>query len=687
MSDVFLSYSRENQDTARLFAESLQRAGISVWWDDTLSAGEAYDEVTERALEGAKAVVVLWSKASVASRWVRAEATTADRNGTLVPVMIETCKRPIMFELRQTADLSQWEGDTHDPAWQRFVAGLLDVVSGGAAPTSMAATQSGVSAAAANRSAPGPSGPKSRAFSAAAIAVTASFLLLAAAGTFWYLNRAKPAAISAPASAAEVEASIAVLPLRDMSPAQDQGYFVDGITEEILNSLARIPDLKVTARTSSFAYKGKDVNLQEVGKTLGVANILEGSLRKDGDHLKITLQLIDTKTDTHRWSKTYDRPFHDVFAIQEDIAHSVAEALQVSLGVGAGARDSGMTRNVEAYEAYVSALSVTERLQGTPQDVRVAISQVQKAIALDPDFMNAYGLLQTLYQVAPLLITDEPAQTWSGRSDAVVAEMQKRFPDSWQVHESLASRAVDQARWGDAVDEFERAAVAARKQGALTRTYPPPAFLANIGRFGEAIAALEAMRDRDPLNQDVATRLAEAYASHGDTVAAMAEFDRGLQLEGTFTVRLKGTALLTAMAERDKAEMGRRLAVMTGSTTDGELNHTLYALVDNPAAGLAELKRRVDDKSLAPVDRTRLAYWRAYFGDVQGALDLLQAEYRRSPAATYIQVAMWRPVMRDVRRLPGFKQLVRDMGLVDFWRKTTWPDLCKPVDADDFECH
>ena len=302
--------------------------------------------------------------------------------------------------------------------------------------------------------------------------------------------------------------------------------------------------------------------------------------------------------------------------------------------------------------------------------------------------MNAYGALQGLYQAAPLLITDEPAQTWSGRSDALVAEMQRRFPDTWQVHELLASRAGDQARWSDAVNEFERAAVAARKQGALTRTYPPPAFLATVGRFREAIVALEAMRDRDPLNQVVARQLAEAYASHGDTVAAMAEFDRGLQLQGSEVVRLKGTALLTAMASRDKAEMGRRLAVFTpDNTPGGDMNGALYALIDKPAAALAELSRRADDKSLAPVGRVRLAYWRAYFGDAQGALDLLLAEYRRSPSATFLPVAMWRPVMRDVRRLPGFKQLVRDMGMVDFWKKTTWPDLCKPVGADDFECH
>ncbi|MEO6081152.1 MAG: SUMF1/EgtB/PvdO family nonheme iron enzyme [Steroidobacteraceae bacterium] len=122
--DVFLSYSRENQAIGRRFAESLQGAGFSVWWDQALSTGEAYDEVTEKALEHAGAVVVLWSKASVASRWVRAEATTADRNRALFPVMIEACRRPIMFELTQSADLSGWNGDTNNPAWQAFIADL-----------------------------------------------------------------------------------------------------------------------------------------------------------------------------------------------------------------------------------------------------------------------------------------------------------------------------------------------------------------------------------------------------------------------------------------------------------------------------------------------------------------------------------------------------------------------------------
>ena len=121
--DIFLSYNREDSDTARRFAEGLEREGFSVWWDQTLRSGEAYDEVTEAALKAAKAVVVLWSPRSVVSRWVRAEATIADRNKTLVPVMIEPCERPIMFELTQTAELGHWQGDAGDKVWRVRVRG------------------------------------------------------------------------------------------------------------------------------------------------------------------------------------------------------------------------------------------------------------------------------------------------------------------------------------------------------------------------------------------------------------------------------------------------------------------------------------------------------------------------------------------------------------------------------------
>jgi hypothetical protein len=134
MSDIFLSYTREDQATAQRFAAGFEAQALTVWWDATLRSGEAYDQVTEEALRTAKAVVVLWSKKSVVSRWVRAEATLAHRNGTLVPAMIEPCERPIMFELTQTADLSRWSGTASDPAWRAFVVDVRRFVEAGAAP-------------------------------------------------------------------------------------------------------------------------------------------------------------------------------------------------------------------------------------------------------------------------------------------------------------------------------------------------------------------------------------------------------------------------------------------------------------------------------------------------------------------------------------------------------------------------
>jgi hypothetical protein len=124
MPDLFLSYARDDQEIARHFAENFRREGFGVWWDQALNPGEAFDQVTEEALAGASAVIVLWSKKSVSSRWVRAEATQANASHRLLPVMIEPCTRPIMFELTHTADLSQWKGNRDDPAWQAFVAGV-----------------------------------------------------------------------------------------------------------------------------------------------------------------------------------------------------------------------------------------------------------------------------------------------------------------------------------------------------------------------------------------------------------------------------------------------------------------------------------------------------------------------------------------------------------------------------------
>ena len=346
MPDVFLSYSRDDQATARRFAEGFERAGLSVWWDQTLNAGEDYDDVTEKALEEARAVVVLWSKKSVASRWVRAEATQADRSGTLVPAMIEDCKRPIMFELKQTADLSNWSGDTNDKDWQAYLASVRRLVEKGGpavagAPAPVAIPDRG-------RVSP--------------VAIGIGLLVLLAAGIgIWMLRThsisavapvVAPGAAAAAAPGAQAQVSIAVLPFVNMSSDPEQEYFSDGLSEELLNQLAQVPELRVIGRTSSFAFKGKNEDLRHIGEVLGVNHLLEGSVRKSGKRVKITAQLINSVDGSHLWSETYERSLDDIFAIQEEIAKTVARELQVRMGT-ASTSGSG-TRNVAAYDEFLA---------------------------------------------------------------------------------------------------------------------------------------------------------------------------------------------------------------------------------------------------------------------------------------------------------------------------------------------
>jgi len=180
--------------------------------------------------------------------------------------------------------------------------------------------------------------------------------------------------------------SVAVLPFADMSPGKDQEYFADGVAEEVLNQLSQIRDLFVVGRTSSFSFKGKDEDLRVIGEKLGVSHLLEGSVRKDGNQVRVSAQLIKAADGYHLWSQTYDRTLEDIFTIQEDISNAVAETLQVSLGLGEFGRP-GWTRNAAAYEEYLQGRS--HYLKASPQSLLKAVEHYQRAIEIDPAFILA----------------------------------------------------------------------------------------------------------------------------------------------------------------------------------------------------------------------------------------------------------------------------------------------------------
>jgi TolB-like protein len=673
MTDVFLSYSRDDQATARRFAEGFSRAGLSVWWDQSLSTGEAYDQITEKALKSAKAVVVLWSKKSVDSRWVRAEATIADRNKTLMPVTVEPCDRPVMFELTQTADLSHWKGDANDKTWLAFVRDVRQFVerSGPVATASLAA---------------GPSRGAGRGKRTGIIAIASLALLVIAGGVLWKVTRPGVAsgtavATTAPASAAGV-VTLAVLPFADMSPAKDQEYFSDGLSEELLNQLAQIKALRLTARTSSFSFKGKNEDVRVIGKALGVANILEGSVRKDGNHLRITAQLINAADGTHLWSQTFNRELQDVFAVQEEIAMAVSGALSITLDVGEMSRAQGGTNNIAAYEKYLQSLALAQ--QDGAEPIEHSARLLREAVALDPAFARAWA---RLYWMLRDLIN------WS--SESSIALMRTEMADVTRRVEILAPRAwwtqsirqyqfTQQRKWSEA-DVASKAAVA----------LAPPSenvcgFMYGVGRIREDVPCLERARQADPLSlaRSIGMQILLDIAGRSDD--AHAEYVRSKGLAGDHR-RAEHFELMRVMARKDaspaaiKAQF--REFLQHAGTFSMPLDRILFDRLDDKAAARAAIREAFEDPANRDPSRMLIvALYADRFGDKDlalAALHRLMLEISgRDPVGT------WMSSMTGLRSDPRFKDIVREMGLVDYWRASgNWGDYCKPAGKDDFECH
>jgi TolB-like protein/Flp pilus assembly protein TadD len=341
--DIFLSYNRDDQTVARRFAQAFQAAGFSVWWDVTLRSGEAYDEVTEKALRDAKAVVVLWSKKSVVSRWVRAEATLADRNRTLVPAMIELCERPIMFELTQTADLSRWQGDDTDTAWLLFLADVRRVVgvaTGGAAPAA----------------APGPSAP-----------------------------------ITTPFRSQDQRPALAILPFTNRSGERADDVFADGMVEDLISALSLSGGFKVIAQSATLVYRRNVSDLRSIGQELDVRYLLEGNVRRVGSNLRVSAQLVEAGRGEILWTQKFDRPLTELADLQEDLVTEVARHLGVQVQGAEMARALAKPGDLTAWEAVMRSLSYLAST--TRENVAFGMAEARKALAIAPDYALAHAML------------------------------------------------------------------------------------------------------------------------------------------------------------------------------------------------------------------------------------------------------------------------------------------------------
>ncbi|HEY4070472.1 MAG TPA: TIR domain-containing protein [Sphingomicrobium sp.] len=429
MARIFLSYAREDVDPARKLAEAVGHAGHEVWWDRHLHGGSRFSDEIDRALKDSDVVVVLWTDPAVKSAWVQDEAAEGRDTERLVPVSLNGCRPPLGFRQFHTIAL-EWNGND-EPSGLDELFQAIDKTAGTASKAQASA---------------------------------------------------KPAE-----EQAQLQISICVLPFVNMSGDPEQEYFSDGITEDIITDLSKVSALLVIARNTAFTFKGKVMDVKDVGRALDVSHVLEGSVRKAGDRVRITAQMIDCATGGHIWADRYDRDLTDIFAIQDEISKAIVSALRVKLlPAEKKAIEARGTSSVDAYNLYLMARQ--QWTEGSLGDVRrqeAIVRMCKHALTFDPDYAQAWALMAlaqsqmrfwhgTDVDPAPaaekaLSINPHIAEAHcvkahlleeQGRKDEAVAEIDTAVrldPESWEVNREAARLLFRQGRIPDAIPYFEKA--------------------------------------------------------------------------------------------------------------------------------------------------------------------------------------------------------------------------------------
>ncbi|MFI4889496.1 MAG: TIR domain-containing protein [Steroidobacterales bacterium] len=516
---VFLSYASQDADSARRICEALRTAGIEVWFDQSeLRGGDAWDAAIRKQIKACVLFIPVISRNTHAREegyfrleWKlavdRSHLMTATK-AFLVPVVIDATR----------------DDDEHVP--ERFREVQWTRLPGGQTPAAFV-ERVGRLLSGARDVAPrvhgalrGKDSPMAK-----SIALTLLLGLLIAAGVYLVVDRLVPErpAASGGSLAAVSPHSIAVLPFSDLSEKKDQEYFSDGLAETVLGLLAKTPGLHVIARTSSFSFKGKTDDIPTIAQKLHVANLLEGSVRKAGNHLRVSTQLIRADSGEHLWSETYDRDLADVFKVQDDIAAAVVAALKLKLSPAQESASHG-TSNPDAYNEYLRGREFFNR--DNTQSIRLALESFHKVIALDAHYAAAYAALA----VAEWDIADDSAER-AGYARALAAadkaiELAPSEPEGYSARGLI--RTLVTWDWAGAQADFEKA-LALDPGDAVT--YSRYGFLlATLGRMPESLASMTRSVELDPLSGEAWQNLARTSIGAHDLAAARAANRRALEI-------------------------------------------------------------------------------------------------------------------------------------------------------------
>ena len=465
--------------------------------------------------------------------------------------------------------------------------------------------------------------------------------------------------------------SIAVLPFEDISPDGDQAYLGNGIADELRLELQHLDGLRVAGRTSSNAYAQEDS--KTIGEVLNVESILEGSVRKDGDTVRITVQLTNAVDGFTLWSESYNRSLDKIFEMQEEIATSVAGSLGVRLGVGGvNAFHGAGTQNVEAYEAYLLARSNFDNDFGQGETFPL----LERAIELDPNYAVAWSMLATLVL----------HEVWEGAPDEIPELIEQGRQLALRGVELNPESAASQAVLGIArmmmfdwigAEEALRRAIELLVDRPTANRYG--VMLMRSGRLADAQVQFDKAVTAEPLGGRPASLSWHASLAQGQIAQAK---ERRYWRPGNDLFEDK---LDMAFNEQDPAAIK---AAINGLPETNLSNIHLYGPMltdfESPERVLSLLNAVYRDKSLKwPRKLHDIAMAAVYFDYPELALEIKAEDIRVNPSRI---VAIWYPVMSTVRQLPGFKDLVTELNLVEYWRAYGWADACRPLGDDDFEC-
>jgi TolB-like protein/Flp pilus assembly protein TadD len=483
--------------------------------------------------------------------------------------------------------------------------------------------------------------------------------------------------------------SIAVLPFANMSGDPGQEYFCDGVSEEILNVLVRNPDMRVIGRGSSFSFKGRNDDLRTIGRRLGVYQLLEGSVRRQANRVRISAHLIRAADGVELWSQSFDRDLSDILQVQSEIANAIAAKLAAKPMSSAGPARP-MTHNIAAYDAYLKALN-EYRAPGTgPERAQRFFDYANKAVTLDPKFAEAWALLSEAY-----IWREEAAPTETGFSPATLEHAQNAAlhaleldPNSAGGYFALGYLRWMETSWTAAEDNLHKAWLL-EPNNPKFNVYLGESLL-NAGRAKEATPILRRAYAADPLIPGALVdlsfalfvqdpHLAEARTLIDEAVALNPERLPSRMIRIILSLGRKDLDL----AIEDQKEIDRQAS----SEASRKFGEGLIAAARDPTALKNQLHSAAKQSASLELDGILLYPWAIAVGDDAFAVDDVVL---RTPAQIKAHGWFWvtylAPQFAPIRKDPRVKQFLKQAKYVDHWRARGWPDNCRALGRDDFEC-